>query len=122
MALSLYTHQRILDYYLAGYKAPTIEKELRGEGIKAGRVGIWKFIKKYQETGTIARREGAGRPTLLTPEVRLIVDQQMLKDDETTAYQVGCSLRGVGHCHSHVLSVAKGYSSRGCHTYSPQHP
>ena len=88
MALSTYAHMRILEYYFAGYNAPTIEKNLWDERIPATRVGIWKFLKKYTETGTIARREGSGRPTVLTSEVRLIVERQMLKDDETTAYQV----------------------------------
>ena len=89
MVLSSYAYQRILEHYFAGHKAPSIEKKMRGDGIRVTRVGIWKFLKKYQSTGTIARREGGGRPSVLTPEVRLIVDQQMLKDDETTAYQVG---------------------------------
>jgi len=43
---------------------------------------------KYNRTSTIARQEGSGRKSLLTPQICKIVDEQMLKDDETTAYQL----------------------------------
>ena len=89
MVFSVYIQQRILEYYFAGDKAPTIEKKLRKEKISVTRVGIWKVIKKYQSTGTLARQGRGGRPSVITPEVRSMVEQQMLKDDETTAYQVG---------------------------------
>ena len=79
MVLSTYVQQRILEYYFAGLKAPSIEKKLKDERIPVTRVGIWKFIKKYQSTGTIARREGGGRPSVIMPEVRLIVEQQMMR-------------------------------------------
>ena len=36
----------------------------------------------------MSRKEGSGRPTKLTPEVMQIVEAQMMKDDETTAYQL----------------------------------
>ena len=90
MVLSTYVQQRILEYHFAGLKAPSIEKKLRDERTPVTRVGIWKFIKKYQSTVTIARQEGGGTPSIITPEVRLIVEQQMFKDDETTAYQMQC--------------------------------
>ena len=52
------------------------------------KVGIWKFLKKYRETGTIARQRGSGRPCKITREVLAIVEEQMRKDDETTAVQL----------------------------------
>ena len=47
--------------------------------------------------GTIARSAGSGRRTLITEEVKTIVEQQMRRDDETTTSQL------------HVLLVQQGY-------------
>ena len=44
-----------------------------------------KFIKKFEETGTITRRVGSGRPSKVTAEIKQIVEDQMRLDDETTA-------------------------------------
>ena len=68
MVYSTYKLQRILYYYFQGYKAPTIAKLLREEKLKASRVGIAKFLKKYTETGSIGRRPGSGRPTKVTAD------------------------------------------------------
>jgi transposase len=90
--------QRILDYYFQGYKVPTISKLLREEKLKARRVGIAKFLKKYEETGSIGRRPGSGRLTKVTAEIKAVVGKQMRKDDETTATQL------------HALLTSRGYS------------
>ena len=88
MVLSEHASQRILSHYFAGHKAPSIQKLLKAEGVSVSRVAIWKFLLKYKRTGTIARQEGSGRKSLLTRQVRKIVEEQMLKDDETTASQL----------------------------------
>lgn len=98
MVYSDYIKQRILHHYSKGYKAPTIAKLLQEEQLKASRVGVAKFIKHYQDTSTITRRPGSGRPSKVTEEIKRIVEEQMQKDDETTAYQL------------HQLLVSKGYS------------
>ncbi len=97
MVFSNYTKQRVLYYQLKGYKAPTIAKLIREEKLIASRVGVAKFLKKYDETGCIARTPGSGRPSKVTEEIKAVVDAQMLKDDETTAYQL------------HFLLVSRGY-------------
>ena len=74
---SLYKRQRIIFYHNQGYKAPTIERLLRAEGLAASRRGISKFIAKYRETGSIGRRTGSGRPSKITVEVKEIVEEQM---------------------------------------------
>ena len=50
--------------------------------------GIWKFLCHFSRTRCLARREGSGHPTKITRQVKLFVEQQMLSDDETTAYQL----------------------------------
>ena len=117
MVLSVHACQRILRHYFAGHKAPSIRKLLQAEGISVSRVGIWKFLTKYKKTGTIARQEGSGRKTLLTSQVRIIVEEQMQRDDETTAYQLHKILldKGINVSHRSILRWRKqlGWTFRG---------
>ena len=46
------------------------------------------MVTRFEETGTIGRREGSSRPTKITPAVKAVVDAQMRLDDETTAIQL----------------------------------
>ena len=98
MVYSTYKKQRILYHYSRGLRAPTIAKVLEQEKLKCSRVGIAKFLKVYESTGSIARQPGSGRPSKITAEIRQIVEEQMRLDDETTAYQL------------HRLLTEKGYS------------
>ena len=98
MFFSTYKRQRILALASEGLKAPAIAKNLQKENLQCSRVGVHKFLVKYQETGSIARRVGSGRQTKVTAEIKQIVEEQMRKDDETTAYQL------------HRLLTEKGYS------------
>lgn len=86
--LSTYVKLRILTLHSAGNQAPTIHKLLRKEGVNVSRVSVWKFLRLYKRTGCVARREGSGRPTKITPEVMAVVEAQMNENDETTAYQL----------------------------------
>ena len=86
MVYSDYKLQRILYYNLLGFKAPTISCLLEEEGLRASRVGIAKFLKKYQQTGSIARRPGSGRPSKITAEIKALVEQKMREDDETPRF------------------------------------
>ena len=95
---STYKRQRIVYYFNQGHKAPTISRLLRAEGLSASRRGIHKFLTKYLQTGSIGRRPRSGRPSKITEEIKAIFDEQMNKDDETTAYQL------------HRLLVSHGYN------------
>ena len=55
-------------------------------------------MKCYESTSTIKRHEGSGPRSKITAEVKTVVEAQMQKDDETTAYQL------------HKLLMEKGYS------------
>lgn len=52
------------------------------------KAGVWGFLKKYRESGTIERSRGSGRTPLITQEVKTIVDGALEDDDETTATQL----------------------------------
>ena len=87
---------RILILRRKGHNPPTIAKVLREEGMQASRKGIAQFLKKYVETGTIARRPRSGRPSKVTQEIKTIVEAQMRADDETTAHQLHAILKSKG--------------------------
>ena len=97
MVYSEYKLQRILYHSLQGFKPPTICHLLEEEGLRASRVGIAKFLRKYRETGSIARRPGSGRPSKITAEIKALVEQKMREDDETTAVQLHAMLKQRGY-------------------------
>ena len=92
MVYSTYQRQRILYHYLQGHKAPTIAKLLAEEGCKTSRVGVSKFLDRFQETGCIGRRIGSGHVSKISAEIKALVDRQMQLDDETSAMQLHAML------------------------------
>ena len=89
MVFSEYIKLRILYHCNKGFKPYTIVKLLlEEEGITVSRFGVAKFLKVYHDTGTTARRPGSGRLSKVTQHVKELVEQQMEKDGETTAYQL----------------------------------
>ena len=89
MVYSRYSKQRILQLHFKDHlRPPSISKALEEEGIKVSRMGVLKLLKRYYASGTIARKPGSGRPSVITASVKMIVEEQMKKEDETTAYQL----------------------------------
>ena len=103
MVLTLYAKQWILLHYFDGTRSSTgIKKLLEADGVIVSRVTVWKFVRHFRETQCISRKEGSGRPTKITAEVKELVEMQMEKDDETTAYQLHKLLTDNGY----LLSIA----------------
>ena len=98
MVFTKYQKMRMLHYHGKGFKAPTIRRKLLEEGICVSREGLHKFLIKFSERGCMLRRPGSGRPSKVTAEVKRIVDEQMDRDDETSAHQL------------HVLLLRNGYN------------
>ena len=94
MVYTDYVKQRIMYHHLQGHKTPTIAKLLQEEQLQASRTGI---LKRLKETDSIARKSGSGRPSKVTTDIKNIVEEEMQKDNETSAYQL------------HQLLVSKGY-------------
>ena len=89
MVFSEYLKLSILYHHNNGLKPYTITKKLlEDEGIQVSKVGVWKFLKVYKNTGSTMRRPGLGRMSKITQQIKELVDQQMEKDDETTATQL----------------------------------
>ena len=51
----------------------------------ASRQGIGKFLGKFIESGSVARKLRSGKLSKETTEVRKIIEEAMRTDDETTA-------------------------------------
>ena len=98
MVFSSYKKQRILYLNSKGLKAPAIARILREEGMEASRVGIYKFLKKFEESGCLMRKPGSGRTSKITDEVKRVVEGQMGLDEEATAYQLHALLNSKGYC------------------------
>lgn len=84
MVFSDYTKLRILYWRNKGLNAPSIQSKLSFEGLSSTRRGVDKFLKKYERTGSIGRKEGSGRPSKVNDKVKEIIEAQMQADDETT--------------------------------------
>ena len=50
--------------------------------------GVRHFLKHYRLSKTISRRPGSGLPPKLSPALQRIIEEEMAKDDETTATQL----------------------------------
>ena len=77
MVYSWYKQQKIIYFYRLGYQAPTICQLLREESLKATRQGITKVFKKFEETHSLARAPGLGRPSKITDAVKALVERRM---------------------------------------------
>ena len=64
---------------------------------KTSSVEIAKFLKKFNVTGCIIRRSGSGHPSKVTVEIKVIVNEQMKIDNETTANQLHTLLVNCGY-------------------------
>jgi transposase len=96
MVFSTYEKQRILNYYLQGLLPSQILSALKVEGIVSTRQTIAQFIKRYRQSGSIARKEGSGRPSKISYRVLRLIETGMREDDETTATQLHALLTSCG--------------------------
>ena len=72
----------------AGVRVERLEICCWGRGYGVSHMGIYCFLKKFENRGTISRRHGSGRPSKITEEVKRIVEAQVQLDEETTATQL----------------------------------
>ena len=75
-------------HHMEGHKSPTITTLLWAEGMKDGRVGISKFLAKFEETGSTGRRIESGRSSKITAEREKLVENPMHSDVQTMVYQL----------------------------------
>ena len=78
MVYSDYAKQRMLSLNWQGFK---VSEYLILKGVR-------HFLKHYRLSKTISRRPGSGLPPKLSPALQRIIEEEMAKDDETTATQL----------------------------------
>ena len=88
MACSEYVKQGIVFYHCSRKNCAEIARCLVEEGYKAGKVGVYKFFRRYKESGTIARTPGSGRTPKVNPEICKLIEEQMQRNDETTVLEL----------------------------------
>ena len=95
-ALSKYARQRIVHLKRRGFHNFEIVKMLKREQISTTASTVQCFYNRFCDTGSIERRPGSGRPTLLNVSVLNSIDQMMQGDDEITAAQIRAHLHAQG--------------------------
>ena len=88
MVFSDYVKQRILYYRRLRKNYEGIARCLSEEGHKVTKVGVYKFLKRFEESGTIARNPGSGKASKMTSSAKQIIEEQMWRDDETTGSEL----------------------------------
>ena len=113
----LYTKQRAVFYAAQGLHASAISRALATEGLPYSPKSVSLLLRKLKAGQSIARKRGAGRPRKTTQRVRDLIEQQMQKDDETTASELDRLLQanGVKLSHSTILRCRRqlGWTYRG---------
>ena len=85
MVYSEYTKRRILFHNNSGgLSVNDIVKALLEEDIVVSKSGVWKFWRKYKESGDIKRKPGSGTHSKVNEEIEKIVDRALEADDERT--------------------------------------
>lgn len=106
MVYSDYVKQRILFYHRAKKNCAAIARCLEEEGHPVSRVGVLKFLRRFKESGTIARAPGTGRTSKVTADIRKLIEDQMQKNDETTGLELQQLLKKAG-VDASVLSIRR---------------
>lgn len=89
MVYSGYTKQRILSLFWRGCCiSQIVEYLILEDTIWTTKQGVRQFLRRYQLTGSIARKPGSGLPPKLSPAVQRLIETAMQNDDETTATQL----------------------------------
>ena len=89
MVYTEYTKRRILFHQEVGLGVTGIVSVLKEEeGINTTKSGVSQFLKRHAKSRSLLRAAGSGRSSIVTNNVKRVVDQQMEKDDETTAREL----------------------------------
>ena len=84
----LYTKQRAVFYAAKGLNASAISKALSREGLSYTPKSVSLLLRKLREGQSIIRKPSTGRASKVTQRVNDIIEEQMQKDDETTAAEL----------------------------------
>ena len=88
--------RRALYYAAKGLNPSAISRALGEEGQQYSRKSVSMLLHKVRETGSFSRKPGSGKSTKINQRVKDLIEEEMQKDDETTASQLGHLLRENG--------------------------
>ena len=83
--VSNYTRTRIESLYRQNLHPAEMFKLLKEEDLKVSFATVTRIIRKLKLTGSTKKGTSTGRPRKLNAEARAFIEDQMLKDDETTS-------------------------------------
>ena len=86
--LSKCTRRRIICLKQRGLSNSIVVHILGSEGITTNTRSVQRAYDRFCTSGSIERRKGSGRPTLLSAHVLSTIEEAMREDDETTASQL----------------------------------
>ena len=92
----LYTKRRAVFYAAQGLNASAISRALATEGLPYSPTSVSLLLLKLKARQSIVRKRGAGRPSKTTQRVKDLIEEQMQKDDETTASELDRLLQAKG--------------------------
>ena len=87
--VELYVKKRALYYAAKGLNPSAISRALGEEGQQYSRKSVSSLLRRVRETGGFSRKPGSGKSTIITQRVKDLIEEEMQKDDEATASQLG---------------------------------
>ena len=73
MVYSEYTKKQILIHSSEGLSVGEIVRALKNESITSSQSGVWKFLKKYKDSGEVKQKCGSGRREKLMKEYKRLL-------------------------------------------------
>ena len=93
---NLYKKERVVFYAAQGLRAAAISRALANAGIMYSATSVSHVLMKLSNGQSIARKPGPGRPTKTSQQVKDLIEDQMRKDNETTASELNRLLQANG--------------------------
>ena len=113
----LYTKRRAVFYAAKGLNATAISKALLKEELTYSPKSASLLLRRLGRGESIFRKPSTGQPSKATQQMKYIIEEQMQKDDETTAAELDCVLQreGIELSRSTILRCRRklGWTYRG---------
>ena len=112
--VELYVKKRALYYAAKGLNPSAISRALGEEGQQYSCKSVPSLLRRVRETGGFSRKPGS---TKITQRVKDLIEEEMQKDDQATASQLGHPLHvnGIGISRTTILRCRRqlGWTFRG---------
>ena len=91
------------------FNPSAINRALGEEGQQYSHKSVSMFLRKDRETGSFSRKPGSGMSTKITQRVKDLIEEEMQRDNDATASQLGHLLceNGIEISHTTILHSTK---------------